>query len=151
MMTKANVFTRTLVLSLVLLLAGIAMLAAQILLPNVILPRFTYTLMVQLSVLSFAIDAVVNGRFKGFCPLTFVTGALSFAVFGGTMGLVALTAADLLLAALVGGVVCLVSATLFDSILDRLSSGARKNSKVVPFAVAILMMLAVESLAGMYL
>lgn len=150
-MTKANLFTRTLTLALVLLVAGVLMLLSQIIVPNIILPSFTYPLMVELSALSLAIDAAVNGRFKGFCPLTFVVGALSFAVFGGTMGLVPMTAMDLLLAALIGGIVFLVTATLFDSILDRLSSGLVKNSRLIPFITAILLMLAVESLAGMYL
>lgn len=135
-------------LCLVLLAAGLGAMLARTFVPNVVLPRMTVPAFAALSLLALALEAALFGQGRRQWVASFGEAALAFGLLPLCAGLAADVSAACRAAAL-GAVVYLVCETLFHSILDRLSSGAVRGNRAVPFLAGLLLWLASQIFAGM--
>ncbi len=131
---------------------GVALLAAMIIrafVPRIILPDFDATTIVSLTLSALLLDRYICGagrRDYSFIPLysAFIFGVFPFAA-SLTSPIVSLKSA------VMGMVIFTVLTFLFDTVTDRLSSGADSKLKVlVPAASALGLFLAVQGVVGCF-
>ena len=126
---------------------GIALLSAlfvRAFLPRIILPRLDATAMVVLSLIALVLDHyIVHGSRRDF-RLIPVYAALIFGLFPYTASFTA--PLDALLLGLMGAVVFTITTFLFDTMVDRLSTGPA--SRIAPLVSAFGLYLACQCLMG---
>ena len=134
-------------LTVVLLLAGLAAIIAEALVPNVVLPALDIPALAALSLIALALETVIFGHGSRAWVASLGVAVADFGLLILCTGRVSFSSAAQL--AVLGGVVFLVCEMLFHSILDRLSSGAAKNHmSAAAVLTAVLLWLACQGLAG---
>ena len=138
----------TLSLTAVLLAAGLAVRLTAALAPAVILPHPDIPAFAALALAALALEAALFGRQRRFWATTLLTGAVDFGVLALCAGWVP-TWLEACRAGILGGAVLLLCELLLHSALDRLSSGpAGKYPRAAAAGTAVLLWLAVQSLAS---
>ncbi len=126
---------------------GIAFLTARILktfLPRIILPNLDANTVVVLSLAAILLDHYIAKGSRRDYRVIPVYAALSFGLFSYTAGFTA--PLDALILAVIGAAIFTALTFVFDTIVDRLSSG--KASKLAPIAAAFGLFLAAQCLMG---
>lgn len=135
------IFTGTLTLA---LLAGVI---ARLVYPMVILPQWNIPNLVALSAVALVLDHYLAGQGKKDYLALLVFSGLSCALLPWATGWIAL--GQMLLYGLTGGLVFTATAWLFESLVERLSSGPA--AKVAPLLGAGGLYLAAQALQGIFL
>ena len=146
-MRQNTVWTATLSLAVVLAVVCLGILAAQAAVPNVVVPRLTVPVLAAISLVALAGETVVFGTGKREWTVSFGLAALCFGILPLCAGWVESVSMACKAAAL-GAVVYLVCEMLYCSILDRLSSGAVRSRGCLAVGTAVMLLLAVQALAG---
>ena len=138
----------TLCLSAVLLVAGLAAQIARAFVPNVILPPLDIPTLAALSLIALVLEAIFFGQQHRFWATSLIVGIVDFGLLSLCAGQ-APTALEALRVGILGGAVLLLCELLLHSALDRLSSGpAGKYPRAAAAGTAVLLWLAVQSLAS---
>ena len=143
---KDNRYIRNIALTVVLGLALAVCMVIRAMAPMAVLPTLDVPNVVLLSLIALLAEFYLAG--EGKCnALTFVFAALTFGILPLAAGTMAATTAVKL--SVIGGVIFTLCAWLFDSVVDRLTTGPA--AKAAPILSALGIWLAAQCFAGMIL
>lgn len=146
-MMRKNVYLRNILLAMVVGIASLAMLLCRVFLPGLVLPVWNIPALLGLVCLSLVLNAYL-GTQGNYCWIC--SGLLAVVTFGllpWSAGIV--STAAMWKIALLGGGVYLLANFLFDSLLERLSSGPA--GKLAALVSGLVLFLAGQCFAGMLL